>query len=130
MSIAEDAPYIGTRSASGGRKVMDTINRWIVPVFTAAAIFYLLVPILVMILFSFNDPPGRFNFVWGEFSLAAWANPFGRPGLQDAIMTSLVVAFVSTIISVALGTLIALALPKSENWSAVWTIQVNATSVA
>ena len=34
-----------------------------------------------MIAFSFNDPPGRFNFVWGEFSLDAWLNPFGRPGL-------------------------------------------------
>ena len=45
-----------------------------------SALFYLLVPILVMIAFSFNDPPGRFNFVWGEFSLGGWLNPFGRPG--------------------------------------------------
>ena len=57
-------------------------------------------PILEMILFSFNDPPGRFNFVWGEFSTAAWANPFGRPGLQDAIVTSLAVAFVSIVMGV------------------------------
>ena len=53
---------------------------------------YLALPILVMIAFSFNDPPGTFNFVWGEFSLAAWQNPFGRPGLQTAIATSLGIA--------------------------------------
>jgi spermidine/putrescine transport system permease protein len=116
VTAAEDVPYTGTgaRAASGGHRAMETINRWIVPVFTAAAIFYLLVPILVMILFSFNDPPGRFNFVWGEFSLDAWANPFGRPGLQEAIVTSLWVALISTIISVALGTLIALALTRYD----------------
>ena len=68
---------------------LQTVDRWVVPVFTAAALLYLLVPILVMIAFSFNDPPGRFNFVWGEFSLAAWLNPFGRPGLQEALVTSL-----------------------------------------
>ena len=41
-----------------------------------------------MIVFSFNDPPGRFNFVWGEFSLAAWQNPFGRLGLEDALWSA------------------------------------------
>jgi spermidine/putrescine transport system permease protein len=67
-----------------------------------------------MIAFSFNDPPGRFNFVWGEFSLAAWANPFGRPRLGEALTTSLVIAFISTIIATALGTLIALALTRYQ----------------
>ena len=106
----------GSRSPRGssGSKVMATVDRWVVPAFTAAAIIYLLVPIAVMILFSFNDPPGRFNFVWGEFSMAAWGNPFGRPGLQDAITLSLIVATISTIIATALGTLIALALTRYE----------------
>jgi spermidine/putrescine transport system permease protein len=94
--------------------VLRGFERWGVPLFTVGAIFYLLVPILVMIAFSFNDPPGRFNFVWGEFSLAAWANPFGRPRLGEALTTSLVIAFISTIIATALGTLIALALTRYQ----------------
>ena len=57
------------------------VDRWLVPVYVFFALFYLILPILVMIAFSFNDPPGKFNFVWGQFSLAAWENPFGRPGL-------------------------------------------------
>ena len=102
------------RAAGGGGRVLRWFDRWGVPLFTVAAIFYLLVPILVMIAFSFNDPPGRFNFVWGELSLAAWLNPFGRPRLGDALMTSLIVAFISTIIATVLGTLIALALTRYQ----------------
>ena len=73
-----------------------------------------MVPIIVMIAFSFNDPPGRFNFVWGEFSMDAWLNPFGRPRLADALMTSLLVAFVATIAATILGVLIALALTRYQ----------------
>jgi len=107
-------PPATTTPGGPGPRVLRGFERFGVPVFTGAAIFYLLVPILVMIAFSFNDPPGRFNFVWGKFSLAAWGNPFGRPGLQDALVTSLIVAFVSTIIATVLGTLIALALTRYD----------------
>ena len=84
------------------------------PLFGLLAIGYLLLPIAVMIVFSFNDPPGRFNFVWGRFSLAAWANPLGRLGLEAALRTSLVVGAVSTVIATTLGTLIALALSRYQ----------------
>jgi spermidine/putrescine transport system permease protein len=67
-----------------------------------------------MIIFSFNDPPGRFNFVWGQFSLAAWMNPLGRLGLEAALRTSLIVATISTIGATILGTLIALALSRYQ----------------
>ena len=94
------------------------LGAWIadklVPIFTVLAIPYLLTPIFVMIAFSFNDPPGRFNFVWGNFSLAAWGNPFGRLGLQAALVNSLIVGFVSTFIATVLGTLVALALTRYE----------------
>ena len=111
MSGSRDRRRSGGTS---GSRVMASLDRWVIPALTAAAIIYLLIPIFVMILFSFNDPPGRFNFVWGEFSLAAWGNPFGRPGLQEALMTSLIVAFISTIIATVLGTLIALALTRYD----------------
>ncbi len=117
MSLAQPGglavPSSGTRAA-GGRRLTKALDRWVVPIFTALGLAYLMVPIVVMIAFSFNDPPGRFNFVWGEFSLDAWGNPFGRPRLGDALMTSLFVAFVSTIIATALGTLIALALTRYQ----------------
>jgi spermidine/putrescine transport system permease protein len=99
---------------SAARRIRALVDRWAVPAFTALVIGYLLLPVAIMIAFSFNDPPGRFNFVWGEFSLGAWGNPLGRPRLDDAITTSLGVAFISTIAATSLGTLIALALSRYQ----------------
>ena len=41
---------------------------------------YLFLPIFVIILYSFNKPAGKFNFVWKSFSLDAWRNPFALRG--------------------------------------------------
>jgi spermidine/putrescine transport system permease protein len=71
-----------------------------------------MLPIAVMILFSFNKPEGKFNFVWNEFSLDAWASPLNRPGLSDALWLSVEIALIATAISTVLGTLIALALVR------------------
>ena len=87
-------------------------QRFGVPVWTVLVLGYLLLPIAVMVLFSFNDPPGRFNFIWGEPSLAAWQNPLGAPNLDEAVKLSLAIGVVSTIIASALGTMIALALTR------------------
>ena len=70
-------------------------QRFGVPIWTALVLGYLLLPIAVMVLFSFNDPPGRFNFIWGEPSLAAWQNPLGAPNLDDAVMLSLAIGVVA-----------------------------------
>ena len=115
MSTARtDEVALGRRTAGPATRLRALVDRWAVPVFTALVIGYLLLPVAIMIAFSFNDPPGRFNFIWGEFSLAAWGNPLGRPRLDDAIFTSLGVGIISTIVATALGTLIALALTRYQ----------------
>ena len=76
------------------------------------AFVYLLVPIAVVILFSFNDPAGRFNYTWQGFTLDHWRNWDGVPGLSDAMLLSIEIALVASIIATALGTLIALALVR------------------
>ena len=53
---------------------------------------YLLLPIAVVIAFSFNDPVGRFNYTWEGFTLDHWRNPFASPGLRDAIVAQLQIA--------------------------------------
>jgi len=82
--------------------------------YTTAAIVYLMLPIVVMIVFSFNDPVGKSNFTWVGFSLDAWLNPFGVLGLQDAVFASLRIAFISTVVATILGTLIGLALTRYQ----------------
>jgi spermidine/putrescine transport system permease protein len=99
------------RGASGAR-LGRLVDRWLLPLYVVGVTAYLILPVAVMILFSFNDPTGRSNLNWREFSLGAWLNPLGRPGLADAVRNSLIVAFVSTIVATAFGTMIALALAR------------------
>jgi spermidine/putrescine transport system permease protein len=80
------------------------------PLYAALALAYLFAPIAIIVLFSFNDVRGRFNFVWQGFTLDHWLDPLKIPALADAMVLSLKVAAVSTVIATALGTLIALAL--------------------
>ena len=95
---------------------VQRIRRWLshnaLFVYTFAAIVYLMLPIAVMILFSFNRPAGKSNFAWREFSFDAWLNPFAPLGLSDAVAASLRIAFISTIVATLLGTLIGLGLPR------------------
>ena len=82
------------------------------PVYTGAVIAYLFVPIVVMILFGFNDPKGRFNFAWQGFTLQWYRELFDIPELTTALRNSLVVAGISTAVTTILGTMIALALSR------------------
>jgi spermidine/putrescine transport system permease protein len=88
------------------------VRRHVLTVFAALALVYLLLPIAIVLAFSFNDPPGRFNYTWEAFTLANWTNPFGYPGLQSAVVLSLQIAAFSTVVATVLGTLIALALVR------------------
>ena len=93
-----------------GRRVLDASLK----VYAGLAILYLLAPIAVIVAFSFNDTKSRFNFVWQGFTTEYWQNPFGVPGLGDALRNSLEIAVLSTIVATVLGTLMALALVRYE----------------
>ena len=75
---------------------------------------YLLLPIAVVILFSFNRPEGRFNYVWNEFTLDNWWNWNAVLGIQDAIETSIVVGLIATALATVLGTLMALGIVRHQ----------------
>jgi spermidine/putrescine transport system permease protein len=100
---------VGLRRRMGAR-----VGHYVLPAFTVLAIGYLLIPITVMIVFSFNDYQGKFNFIWSGFTLNAWQHPLDWPGLPDALRLSLTIAFLSTLFATALGTLIGLALTRYD----------------
>jgi spermidine/putrescine transport system permease protein len=83
-------------------------------IYAVVAVAYMLIPIGVIAVFSFNDPAGKFNFTWEGFTLDHWENAFGIAELTDALFISLELAALSTVISTVLGTLIALALVRHE----------------
>ncbi len=88
------------------------LGRYALAGFSVLALAYLIVPIIVVIAFSFNDPAGRFNYTWEQFTFDNWRNPFGVPGLQEAMVKSLQIAVLATIVSTILGTLVAMALAR------------------
>jgi len=94
----------------GGIRFGDSALR----VVAGLVLFYLFLPIFVIILFSFNDPKGKFNYTWQGFTLKNWADPFRYPALTGALKMSLNIAAVSTAIAVVLGTLVAIALVRQR----------------
>jgi spermidine/putrescine transport system permease protein len=110
--MAATTPVATGRHRAAGARLGRVVDRWLLPIYVLGVTAYLILPVAVMILFSFNDPTGRSNLNWREFSLGAWLNPLGRPGLSDAVRNSLLVAVVSTVVATAFGTLIGLALAR------------------
>jgi spermidine/putrescine transport system permease protein len=94
----------------GNGKLGDILLR----VVAALVMLYIFLPIFVIVLFSFNNPAGKFNYTWQGFTLENWANPFKYPALADALKMSLTVAALSTAIALVLGTLLAIALVRQR----------------
>jgi spermidine/putrescine transport system permease protein len=87
-------------------------GRALLSIWAVMVLLYLFAPIFVVIVYSFNDPEGSYNYKWERFSLDAWLDPFRYEELQEALFYSLRIAVVVTIISTVFGTLMALALVK------------------
>ncbi|HET7510672.1 MAG TPA: ABC transporter permease [Solirubrobacterales bacterium] len=97
---------------SGGTRAWRWLREHAVNIVAALVVVYLLLPIAVILLFSFNDPQGRYNYTWVGFTLDHWANAFSRPELNEALLTSLKLALLATVISTIVGTMMALALVR------------------
>ena len=93
---------------------MRWVKRHLLPAYAVLAFCYLLLPIAVVIAFSFNAPSGRFNYVWEGFTLDNWVNWDAPPGIQSAVVKSLEIGMLSTILATALGTLLALAIVRHQ----------------
>ncbi|CAN5860105.1 ABC transporter permease [soil metagenome] len=94
------------------RRLWRGVTRNLVGFYAALALLYLFLPVFVVIVFSFNDNVGRFNFTWQGFTLDSWLNPCGVAGLCQAMIRSIQIAIVSTIVATALGTMVAFALVR------------------
>ena len=85
-------------------------------VYAGLAIAYMLIPIVVIAVFSFGETPkDKLNFTLsGGFTLEYWQHAFKIEELNNAFMTSLKLAALSTVISTAIGTLMAIALVRYQ----------------
>ncbi|HET8975793.1 MAG TPA: ABC transporter permease [Solirubrobacterales bacterium] len=85
-------------------------------IFAGAAVLYMLVPILVVGVFSFDagNEQGELDFVFSGFTLEFWREAFAIKDVTDSMKTSLELAALSTVVSTAIGTLMAMALVRYE----------------
>lgn len=85
----------------------------ILGVVTGLVLFFIYAPLLLVVVNSFNAdrtfgwPPRGLTLEW-------WGRAFDSTGVREALVSSVWVAVVSTIISLLLGTLLALALQRYE----------------
>jgi len=86
----------------------------VLPVITAMVVVFLFAPLVVMVIFSFNDPAGRQNITWQGFTLDNYLTLWGRPDITGPMLTSLTIAGISTLVATIFGTLIALALTRYD----------------
>jgi spermidine/putrescine transport system permease protein len=97
---------------SAGLRVWRFVTRHALTVYALLAVGYLMLPIAVVILFSFNAPRSNFNYVWQGFTLDNWVHWDAILGIRESVVTSLEVALLATIVATALGTMIALAIVR------------------
>jgi spermidine/putrescine transport system permease protein len=102
----------GPVAPTGAGDRFGKLRDWGLGLWSVLAILFLFIPIVIAVIFSFNDPAGRFNFTWQGFTLDHWLHPFRDPDLAASMSNSIQLAIVSTIASVGLGTLLAIALVR------------------
>ena len=92
--------------------VLAFVRRHALAAYSLLFFAYLLLPIAIVIVFSFNNPTGKFNYTWQGFTWDNWRYWDGVPGIRSAIVLSLEIALVASLVATALGTMIALALVR------------------
>ncbi|XVX22133.1 ABC transporter permease [Actinomycetota bacterium] len=79
-------------------------------------LIYLFIPVAYTFVFSFNNYR-KSNIVWnpqGSPTLKHWKDPCGAPGVCDALVTSLQIGLIATLVATVLGTMLAFALVRHQ----------------
>ena len=90
-------------------------TRFILPVYSWLVIAYLVLPILVMVIYSFNKVTTglpQVSFTWNGFTTQWYQQWNNVPGLTSAFWLSVRLAIASTLLATIVGTLLALALVR------------------
>jgi spermidine/putrescine transport system permease protein len=91
---------------------MKWLRRNLLLLVALAVLAYMLIPNLVVAMFSFNDPVGRYNYTWQAFSAEAWQHPCGAQGICESLGLSLQIGLIASVVATILGTAIAFALGR------------------
>jgi spermidine/putrescine transport system permease protein len=88
-----------------------SLGRWLLPVYSALALIFLLVPIVYTFVFSFNNSL-KSNISWRGFTLDKWTHVCDAQGVCEAFGNSILIGAIATFVATVLGTAIAIALVR------------------
>jgi len=89
--------------------------RWVLPLYSWLVIGYLVLPILVMVAYSFNKVTTglpQVSFTWNGFTTEWYQQWSSVPGLTSAFWLTIRLGIASTVLATVVGTLLALALVR------------------
>jgi spermidine/putrescine transport system permease protein len=108
-AVAVERRHAGPSALS---RAFAFVRRHVLTAYSILFFAYLLLPIAVVVVFSFNHPTGKFNYTWQGFTWDNWRYWDGVPGIRSSIVLSLEIALLASLVATALGTAIALALVR------------------
>jgi putative spermidine/putrescine transport system permease protein len=85
--------------------------RWILGVITAGVLAFIYVPLLVVLVNSFNSSK-TFSWPPTSFTLEWWQKAATNDGVREALLTSLKAGFGATLIALVLGSMVAFAVAR------------------
>ena len=90
-----------------------SLGKWMLPVYSALALLFLMVPIAYTFVFSFNDSL-KSNITWRGFTFDKWLNVCAvqNGAVCEAFGNSLVIGSVATVLATVMGTMIAIAIVR------------------
>lgn len=100
-------------------RVRKSFNERILTWLAVGMFLFLYLPIVILIVYSFNDSGRGAATVWQGFTLNWYTEVFNNTSIINAAKVSLWVAFWSTVVSTILGTFTAIAMERFKFWGKV-----------
>lgn len=100
------------KGSSKAERVGSPWPRRLLTAFAMLLYLWLFAPLINIVVFTFNEPRGRRNLAWNQFTLENWAQPFKDSDLTSAFLKSLLVAAIAVGVALVLGSLMAIALAR------------------
>lgn len=95
-------------------KILDFLRERMLLAISTLVLTYMMLPLALIIILSFNKPKGRQNTAWNEFSLDAWTNICRDPTICRAFSISVQIAILVTVVATIVGTMISFALVRHK----------------
>lgn len=92
-------------------------------IYTFLLLLFLYAPIIVLIIFSFNDSKSR--GVWSGFTFKWYLELFNNQGIMKALYYTLVIAILSSIISTIIGTFAAIGISNIRGFNKKLILNLN-----